>query len=748
MNLSTVRMLVRSSPCAAGFWIDLVRCCLIFSLLVSLQTASAQLPTAELTGLSRQAAKVGATAEVTLSGSRLEELSQVLITDMSGQAVGLKASLKPAPAQPMRDEVETTGTVELTVDAGIAPGLVELRSVGRFGVSNPRCLLLTDLAVDVPTGDHSNLATAYSLKSEHLVNEKLPSRASHFYKLQVPGGSTLRCVAYAKQLDSMADLVLRLLSSTGAPLASSNSNGMWPSETAWTNSTAAPVDVYLEFRDLLYRGGDSFHFVLQWRVDAVQSDSAKQPMHLDDLLRPTIELPLKPSKHNQPIGPAAIARAWSDVVELPSKPIEQLPIRIKSDLNENRTLQFTAQKGQVLSFELHSAGLDQLTDPALVVYKVNPPPKPDAAPQLQQVAEQDDAPSLGTPAVKVRQLDPKLLWTAPDAATYQLSIIDRQSGNRPTDSRGFLLEIRPAQPSFAIIAHQVFPTNNPATARPWGSQLTRNGTTQVHVTVIRYDGFASSIELSAEGLPAGAKCSNVIVPAGVNEADMIIQAGAELESSIANVAIVGSAKNGEQQMMARSTFATISSAAIPTYNTVSSRRSGSLGLQLSNLDMAPLQVQLGDGNPLEVKAGAKFNLPVKLNRQTGSAAECTLRPQSLPPKIALGEFKIAPDKAEASPEINVPADAAPGEYTFWIQTETKVKWRANPQALAREEAYQAKLKSALEANSTGDVPKAQVEAAAAKSAARIEELKKQTAEAEYTLFLPSNPIRLRILPKD
>ncbi|MFO0942902.1 MAG: hypothetical protein U0930_19360, partial [Pirellulales bacterium] len=480
----------------------------------------------------------------------------------------------------------------------------------------------------------------------------------------------------------------------------------------------------------------------------LQSDSAKQPMQLDQLLRPNLELPLKPSKLHQPIGMTVSQRSWNEAVELPNKPIEQFPVRIKSDLNETRNIQFVAQKGQVLSFELHSAGLDQLTDPALVLYKVNPPPKPDAPPQLQQVAEQDDAPGLGTAAVKIRQIDPKLVWTAPDAATYQLQIIDRQSGNRPVDSRGFLLEIRQAQPSFSLLAHQVFPTNNPATSRPWGAQLTKNGSLQIHVSVLRHDGFAGAIELSVEGLPAGAKCSNVIIPAGVNEADIIIQGAAEMDASLASVSIVGTAKIGEQQSQVRAAFATIASAAIPTYNAVSSRRSGSLNVQLSSADLAPLQVQLGDGNPLEVKAGAKFNLPVKLIRQAGSAAECTLRPQSLPPKIALGEFKIAPDKAESAPEINVPADAAPGEYTFWLQTETKVKWRSNPQALAREEAYQAKLKSALEANSTGDIPKAQVEAVAAKVAARIEELKKQTAEVEYTLFLPSNPIRLRILPKD
>jgi hypothetical protein len=254
--------------------------------------------------------------------------------------------------------------------------------------------------------------------------------------------------------------------------------------------------------------------------------------------------------------------------------------------------------------------------------------------------------------------------------------------------------------------------------------------------------------LSVEGLPDHCICPPVVVPGGAVEADLIVQAVGDIDNSLASLSIVGTAKHGEETLTSRAVVATISSAVIPTRNAVASRSAGTISAQLVNVDTAPLQLRLGDGNPLEVKAGAKFNLPVKLIRQAGSAAECTLRPKALPSKVGLAEFKVAGDKAEASPEVNVPADAPVGEHTFWVQAETKVKWRANPQQLAREEAYAAKLKSTLESNSTGDVPRPQVEAALKQANTRVEELKKSTAEQEYTVIVPSNPIRIRILPKE
>ena len=278
--------------------------------------------------------------------------------------------------------------------------------------------------------------------------------------------------------------------------------------------------------------------------------------------------------------------------------------------------------------------------------------------------------------------------------------------------------------------------------------MLRRGTEQIHVTIVRRDGFNDPIELQIEGLPDGCSCVPVIVPAGASEADLVIQAGEEIATTIAPLNVIGVPLEAESPPRVQAAWATISQAASPTHTAVTARRSGRGEVALVDQDLAPLQVVLGEGGVIEGKLGDKVNLPVRLHRQAGSAAECTLRPQGLPPKVSLGELKIAGDQSEATIELAIAADAPTGHYTFWLQAESKVKWRTNPQALEREEAYLTRLQATLQAADSegGELTKEQLESAIAAATARIEQLKGPAAEAEYTLWLPSNPVRLQLAP--
>lgn len=712
----------------------------------------AQLPTAELNGLSKQVIPIGTPVELSLTGTRLDELSAVRLRDMQGVEVAAELTIRRSASQPLREDLDSTGAIELRIaslpESPSPGGLIELFSAGRFGVSNPRPLLVSPQPVDWPTGDYTSAATAYPMKTRHWINDRTPVRAANYYRVTVEPGQRLQCVAYSKQLDSLAVLSLRLLDSKGDSLASSRSLGMWPAELSWTNAQAEKVELVIQIHDLLYRGGEGYHFVLEAVTGDNQDNAA--PLQLDQLLRPSLTLPMTPARFSQPLSADLLQSPWSEFPASDANSVAALPLKVRGDFNSANSIRFHAEKGQQLRVQIHSASIDQLTDPAIVLYKVVAPAAGDQAAQetLQQVLEQDDLPALGTAAVKVRRIDPQLVWSVPENATYQLQLIDRQTGTRPADARGFLLEVSMAQPDFTLVAHQPFPTNNPAVSKPWGLLLQRNGTAQIHVSILRRDGFSGAVELSLEGLPDSCRCTPVVVPPSSTEADLVIQCAADAVDAIFSAKVVGTTTVGEQTVKREAGITTITAAATPAYNTVQSRRSSSLIIAVQSLDIAPLQVQLGLGEKLMAKAGTKLTLPVKLLRQAGSAAECTLRPQALPPKVGLGEFKIAGDAAEAAPEIDIAADAAPGEYTFWLQTETKVKYAANPQALTREQAYLEKLKAAIESNALGETPRTQIDAAIAQSTARIEELKKSTAEAEYTLFLPSNQIRLQILPKD
>ena len=66
-----------------------------------------------------------------------------------------------------------------------------------------------------------------------------------------------------------------------------------------------------------------------------------------------------------------------------------------------------------------------------------------------------------------------------------------------------------------------------------------------------------------------------------------------------------------------------------------------------------------------------------------------LRGRDLPPGVSIGDVNIAADQSEASCEFKVNGGAAIGTYSIWMQAETKIKVKPNPQALARAQEYRA-----------------------------------------------------------
>jgi len=602
----------------------------------------------------------------------------------------------------------------------------------------------------------------------------------------------MQCVVYCKQIDSPADISLRLLDGKGRELASSRTLGDWPAELEWVNTSEHASDYFLEVRDLLGRGGQQFAYLLECDTQltsgqvppegALDSQEAihreRQMLHLNELLRPSLKVPVDRSRCLAVASAGLMTAGQSQPVSLESLgdsvlPLGDSPILIQGDLRGARTLDFNVKQGQTLVFDIASAKLGQLTDPVLVIYKLETVEE-DQPEKLRWIGDSDDAAYVGTPAVRVRQVDPNWLWTAPEDGRYRLRIADNQSGRRPSDSLGFLLEVRQPNPGFSLLCYRAHPTNDPATAKPWGNGLMRFGTDRVHVTALRRDGFNGPIELSLSDLAEPYESHPVILQAGATEATLVVHTAESMVEGSTRLNVVGRALVGESMVQVPGAFATVIAGATPTYSTVLSRRTGMLELTTAGLDTAPLQVSLGDGNLMEAKPDSKISIAFKVRRNEGGAGECTFRPQDLPPKVSIGEIKVAADQSEATAELAIAADAAAGEYTFWCLVESKVKWRTDPQSLTREQEYLKKLQSSLElwlrmdassppATSSVASPdasldqtdfqslvdaglsKEKLEGAIAAATARVEQLNAQSAEKEISVWLPTQPVRIRIV---
>ena len=84
---------------------------------------------------------------------------------------------------------------------------------------------------------------------------------------------------------------------------------------------------------------------------------------------------------------------------------------------------------------------------------------------------------------------------------------------------------------------------------------------------------------------------------------------------------------------------------------------------------------------------------MKLIRREGGKAACTVRQRDLPPGVTAADVAIAADKSEAEFEFKVSPKAVAGTYSLWLQTETKIKTKLNPQLVERLQQYRAYLQS-------------------------------------------------------
>ncbi len=717
--------------------------------------ASAQFPSFELSSLSQPVAQIGSSFDLTLAGSRADELHTLYF---SASQVTAEPILQPAT---LPSETPTpTGKFKVQIAKTATPGPCEVRGLGRYGLSNPRRLFLVQKQVTAANTDHSNAATAFELLPDRIVCASCQPQKRNYYRVHLDAGQALHATVYAQQLDSRAMPLVTLLDAEQRILARGRSFGSWPATLDYQAADA--VELLIVVHDAIFFGGPEYPYALEFTLGNTSPGELKT--ELDQELLPS----LKPATNH-------IARVERMAISSSERTTEgnaqnsQLPVRAEGVFPADRSAcshDFEAVKDQQLAIEVTSHSAQQLTDPRLVLYRLLPAKESTPVAEgtakgtvegtaagssevnftLQQLLEQDDPPALGDVSMRIRRRDPMITWTVPETGRYRAVLLDNESSPRRPEQMRYEIDIRPTRPDFQLLAYPPFPTNNPALARPFELNLIRGGSCSLRVVALRREGFDLPIEVSLSGLPAGVEASPITVHPSQSEATINLTCNESAEAWSGPIQISGQTTVVDSQTQHAALTASIVWPAIPTLNAVQSRLSENLMLHLNSLDTNPVSVALGSETPLEIKQGEKLTIPVRLTRRDGGAAACVLRPQSLLSKITTPELTIAADKSEGSCEISVAADAPLGEFSFWLQNETKIKWRDNPQALAVAEKQLADLNAVL-AQTTDAARKTSLEEAVRQVTARIEALKKSTAEKELTVFIPSNSQRIRVVSK-
>jgi len=624
---------------------------------------SAELPLARLTAVFPPGAQAGSTIEVTLTGQDLDDANRLYFA-----IAGISAKPKPS----------ASGTAEpgkflVTIDAGVPPGLYDLRAVGRFGISNPRTLLVSASPELVAKPGNTSAATAADLPPGSAIDAVAEANAEQFFRVAMKRGERVTLEAWTTRLDSKMEAVLVLDDPSGRELARSRRGE--PLEL----QANADGDYLVGVHDVLYRGGAEYFY----RLSAIAGHHATTQPAAGSLRWPFPPAAafLEPdSLHTEiPATEANDSHGEAQSIDPPCEVTGQFRAGHPRD-----AYTFDAPAGAVYWIEITSHRLGQTASaPLLVVQRITKDGQ--GKEQSSDVQEVYDTAAGGTPEFSTATRDPSCRLEVKDAGTYRLlvrNLLQSAAEDHPVTYR---LAVRKESPDFRLVAVPTSPLPNPKDSKDipiWSTLLRRGGTTPMTVVAGRRDGFAGEIHLEADGLPPGVTAGPAIIPAGASTGWVLLTAGNDAAGWAGAIRIRGTATIGEKQVTRDALSGVVS---LSTYDTntklvvIRSRLADEISLAVSDSESTPLTIALAaaSAGSLEVPAGGKLSIPLRLIRSAEFTTPIGFKLAGHPLLAAMKEVTADAKADSLTLELDLgQLKLPPGNYTFYVQAQGKLKYQS------------------------------------------------------------------------
>lgn len=690
----------------------------------------------QVLSLSRTGGQVGTEFDLRIvTGNRLEEIETLHFSNPTISA-SLK-SLDPLPFSSQR--VPQYGNFQVTLPAELPAGRYEVRAGGRHGISNPRAFLISDLPNEVPAAISHDADAPTELKQSTLVHAKATPAEFDFFRFVLEEQQAIQFELFAQQLDSRMIGQLKLFDAQHREIASARGADDRDPVLRPVGELAAG-EYLLAVNDFLYRGGDEYHYqVLVRPVDHVGnflesqgSDSGRLPSCWTPRCFAVVD------QQYSGIGGADLPesnRSTPQQIEIPFQATQWF-----ADRQGETVFEFNATEGERLAIEVASQRAGQPTDPRLIVHRVEP--QEGASPKLHELLNVDDCQNMTDGAINLFSTDPITLFQAPVTSHYRVEIRDLDVGKSLSQQQSFRLRIGPPQPGFDLIAYRPYPNKDAQQTQPIGSKLERDGVDLIRVFAVRRDGWGGPIRVRCEGLPEGVTANESIIAANQSQTQLVLHATDAAKAGTTPIRMIGTSEDGSIERQAKA--ATIQWAKGAGRDFIQSRLTSSLWVCVSEKDISPISISFGDGSIVDVKKGEALKLPIKLVRREGGKAACVLRPRDFAKGIKAGEVTIPADKNEGEIEIKVETAADAGTYSLWLQCETKIKTKSNPQALERAQQYRQQLQMLQEDPAQAANLEA-IQSAIAEADKRVEAAKGGAKEQEQTVFIPAPNATIRVV---
>ncbi len=673
--------------------------------------ATAQLPVAQLHALSRSSFAPGTQSELQLHGQNLDEVDRLLFSDDGITAEVLLGEKRPFTQQ----RVPSHGRFKISIADDVPEGIYEVWAVGRFGVSNPCSVLISDRVESVLDVGHRP-EDATPVRAGRIYCRTTTLRKVDFYRMTVDAGQTVSLRLIADLVDSELIGMITVVGKDGRVQLSSM-GATWTDAVRRCNSII-DYTTLISVQDALFRGGKAFTYGL---VCQDSDDSSAFSRMQVQRLPASVTLPdtIFDDRHPQQGDHPLVVPA---IVEGNFSPDHQ-----------QRFHECDLLKGVPVEVQVYSDRLGEPTDVRLRIDRKE-------SNRWQSVAKADDSQQITDNVLNLATRDPTVLFTPTESGTYRISLADQDTGTSIKESQRYLLSLQPVKPRWNLLAYQVHQGKDPKSVQPCGSHLLRGGNTVIRVFAVR-NGFSGPIRLLAKGQPEGVHVQPSLIAKDQASADLIVTVDPDqVTPGLFDLSIQGEVTIGEATQTQDAKTLTIVKAQSAQRQVVQLRRTSRIPFYVSDHDHAPCIVRFNQAE-YEVQKGKSIQVPVQIDRTDAVKNAVILRARQLPAGIRAKDLTIAADKTQGEWNLTVSGNIKPGTYRFWGQAESKIKFARNPQAARRLKDELQRLTN-LKMEEADELKSAEIQKEIDLVGQRIADEKKSSAPKDLTVHLPTTPVTL------
>ena len=426
---------------------------------------------------------------------------------------------------------------------------------------------------------------------------------------------------------------------------------------------------------------------------------------------------------------------------------------------------FMATRGTSYWIESISQQMTAATDTVILLRKIG---RDETGKEtVTAVSENDERPSYFSAdrhdSSNADTNDAVLSFTADADAEYEIKLINNLGSGDPAHQ--YRLAIRNASPDFQLLTTtelNIMASNGRA-GFPAAQLVRRGGSIVYRVIAPRRDGFDGDIVITMEGLPKGVNAQPLVFSGQTDNGFLTVLAAPDAPAWAGPVRIVGKANIHGKEIVrtARNASLVWGSIFADSYR-VRTRLDLETVLSVTDRENAPALVSQADpAKKWEVELNQKLDIPVKVTDSAMRKGNLTVQVHGFPGMLRSPPNVAIPEKAkdgkitiDFKPNGNFKVES--GRYQFVLQGIGIAKYPYNPgnvktaqaekdrlETLARtmmKSAATAKTKIApaekelaaakADAASTGAAEKASLAKRVAELQARLDGLKKASAEAE------------------